>query len=260
MGFFGDVFNPITSVFHAKLFPGGPYPDAGQGDQALAAQKAAYQQAMGSYGNAINQISPYANASIFDPNGNLAGTYGTMYNNMSGLNADAARQQQQHLQANLSGRGLGDSNAATAGNLYLNMARQGQNANAYAGLGQEANSQKMAMNNLLASLYQNQGNLQANMGNQEAGLHQQLGQMSQQQSGLTDSFWQSLLGGALGGSFGWNPLGGGGGGGGISYPAGGSVQPSSSDTQWWMQGNQGPTPYMNPAFGQQMMALPGIFG
>lgn len=131
----GSMANSLTNLAGIKLFKGGPYIDAGVGDQ----QMGAVQQYMQQLAPVIAQIAQQAGVA----NPQVPGSQGQFTNDPYGLTPlEQASVNQQastdrlnadnimaRVQADLSAKGMWDSSAATAAQAYLSQqvsAQQGQ--------------------------------------------------------------------------------------------------------------------------------------
>ncbi len=183
----GGFLNSITSPLGVKLFPGGPYADAGIGDQQAkqAGDFASQQQA--AVAGYMKQIAPIIaeiakSAGVGNP---LTGEQGASSNDPYGLSAlqqgEVNRQSGEDttayegllkkIKANLSARGLGGSSEMTAAESYLRTQLQSQKGAERLLAGQQAYDARNQAQGQIANLLQT--GLQAKTGANTAGYNAQ---------------------------------------------------------------------------------------
>ncbi len=159
------VINSITSPLGVKLFKGGPYPDAGIGDQQgdLAKKgEANAAQYMAQLAPIIAQIAQAAGVANplekgstgqfdKDPYG-LSPLQQAAANQEQGITADSYDQIMSKVKANLSARGLGGSDVVTAAEAYLQKQMQGQLGQERVAAGENAYQNRQAAQQQIAQL------------------------------------------------------------------------------------------------------------
>lgn len=239
--------NSITQPFHVKFFGGQDYPDRGYGDKALqsAGEVAGYgRQLLGKNGGLPdlsqmgalgyipslagqqasnlgmqNPFAPQDSVMANDPY-KLGAPQQMQLNNQESLIQRAAANARNTARSKLASSGLLNSTTAAAIENAVNEHAGGEAQTAAS----NAANQQFAMRqgqlsdwqNMMANLYKSQ------LGQEQAGaqmvagqipVQQQVGQQAQANNAATSNFWQSLLGGVLGGANigGWQPFPGPGG-------------------------------------------------
>lgn len=188
MGFLGDLFNPITSIAGVKLFPGGPYPDAGLGDkqaqqaQAYMAQLAPVIAQIAQMAGVANPLNPQASAQATNPA--AFGPTGPNPYALSPLQQSALNQQLStdttvydkimgQVKADLAARGMSDSSTMTAAQAYLKTQLANQQGQESVQAGQNAYQNKQgALQQIAGLLGQGYGAQAAATASQKASAEQ----------------------------------------------------------------------------------------
>lgn len=174
----GNLVNQLTGIAGIKLFPGGPYKDAGVGDQALAASQplqAAGQQLLGMGTAAMpdlfsqiagtaginNPLGAMMGAQTTTPGTGIQNPYGLSPTQLTGYNTQAGNINAQRKSAldafrsSSTGRGLASS-TAKATEQYINNLADTQLNQTFSNFVQQAQQQRMqGLLTLLSGAQQN---------------------------------------------------------------------------------------------------------